>query len=123
MILIFLSRIVFDHPERVDSFTLCLLITDPDEVDEVEEKYPRRDFGLPQGDYESILPQGLKEVEVRQVELYTYWCAEIEGDRLLEDGSVTYFPILRSEDFEDEEVIVIYDYLLFLDLLPISISK
>ena len=45
-------------------------------------------------------------IEVEDVELFTYWCAEITREELErgdEDG-ITLFPILRIENYEDEEV-------------------
>ena len=61
---------------------------------------------MPLDDYSSILPLGLSDVEQREIELYTYWCAEFEGDSIQEDGSMTFFPVARLEDYEDEEVCV-----------------
>ena len=92
-------------------FSLFILTFFP--LPKYKDQYPSKDFGIPQDDNNFILPMGLKEVEERKVELYTYWCAEIEEDMIWDDGSVTFFPVVRLEDYQSKEVFF-FLFLLFL---------
>ena len=83
-------------------FSACLLLSEDEE--KYSEKYPVRDFGVPMGDYVSILPLGLKNVEEQRDGLFIYWCANVSSDRFEGGDGIALFPVMRIEEFEDEEV-------------------
>ena len=112
-------RISFKHAEHVNHFRTCLLIS-TEEYEERGNDYDVKDFAILSSDFSSMTPLGLGgsggdgkgRVEVEEVDLFTYWCAEIRGEDLkrAEGNEITLFPIVRMDGYEDEEVFCRFFY-------------
>ena len=95
------SVLSFSILENVDSFIVCLLISE-NQTD--LSKYPIRDFGYSEKAIGTIYPLGLSNVNSTSVFGSPFWCGTIVVSDVPVDGTkVRLFPIQRVEDYETEE--------------------
>ena len=96
------SVLSFSVVENVNSFSVCLLISD--DTLSKSSKYPILDFGYSEEPIGTIYPLGLSNVNSTTVFGSPFLCATVVVSDVPVDGNIIrLFPIQRAEDYETEE--------------------